>query len=63
MATNNQIADKVNSQTLGQIPANAKYNANEFNLIKNFQNSPVQQFTTFVDTNILVDGSKSYSET
>ena len=63
MSTNNQITDKTNFKLEPAIPAGQKYNAVEFNTIKNFQNSPIQKLTTLDDSNVLLDGSKSYSNT
>ena len=63
MSTNNQITDKTNFKLEPGIPAGQKYNAVEFNTIKNFQNEPVQKLVTLDDTNVLLDGSKSYSST
>jgi len=63
MATNNQIADKSNYKLLPGIPAAQKQAAEEFNTIKNFQNAPSQQLTSFDDNNFVIDGTKSYSIT
>jgi hypothetical protein len=63
MAGNNTITDKSNFTTLPGIPSDQKLTASEFNELKNFQQTPTQPLTEFVDTDITIDGTKEYSTT
>jgi hypothetical protein len=39
----------------------SSYAASEFEVLRDFVDAPAQKLTTFTDTNIIVDGTKSYS--
>ena len=37
------------------------YSAAEFEILRGFADKPIQSLTAFTDTNIIIDGTKSYS--